>query len=169
MTEKDFSDIIDSTKGIVLSAIQKNINNSFYHSIDDIVQETYIRAYRSLIKNKFKGDSSLNTWIYTIARNETFRMNKKLNREEEKFKKAINKIEYQEKAAEEKEADNYKKIDLYNSIDKLPVIYGDVIRLILTGFTEKQIAEKLQIQPGTVKSRTYRGKEMLQKLLKETV
>ena len=93
-------------------------------------------------------------------------MNKKLSREEEKLKKAINKLE-EEKAKEKTGIINHNLIDLHDSIDKLPIIYSDVMKLILDGFSERQIAEKLQIQLGTVKSRTFRGKEMLQKILRE--
>src|SRR5512142_369518 len=38
-------------------------------------------------------------------------------------------------------------------LDKLPSIYGDVMRLIRDGFTHSEIAERLGIPVGTVKSR----------------
>ena len=167
MTEKEFSDIINSTKGVVLTAIRKNIDEKFYNSIDDIVQDTYIRAYRSLVKNKFKGESSIETWLYAIARNETLRMNKKLSREEEKFRKMIAGMEEKNSAAGDNYAVDHNIIDLHDSIDRLPFIYGDVMRLLLNGFSEKQIAKQLDIKPGTVKSRASRGRDMLQKMLKE--
>ncbi len=160
ITEKEFSEIINSTKGTVLSAIQKNIDERFYHSIDDIVQETYIRAYRSLVKNKFRGDSSVSTWLYTIARNETLRLNKKLGKEEEKFKKY-----YDLEQQKDIKVDN-SMIELHDSIDKLPDIYGDVMKLLVNGLSERQIADKLQIKLGTVKSRTSRGREILQRMMK---
>jgi DNA-directed RNA polymerase specialized sigma24 family protein len=93
-------------------------------------------------------------------------MNKKLLREEEKFKKLMDKMESQDNSNDNKGVVNESLVDLYDSIDKLPVIYGDVMKLLLNGFSERQIAEKLQIQTGTVKSRTYRGREMLQKILR---
>jgi len=34
---------------------------------EDVAQETFIRAYRSLAR--FRGDSSFKTWLYTIATN----------------------------------------------------------------------------------------------------
>ena len=91
MTEQEFIKIVDETQGLVLSAIEKNLPERFYHAIDDIAQETYFRAYKSLKKNKFKGKSTVQTWVYTIARNETLRMYKKLDREEKKFNRSIDK------------------------------------------------------------------------------
>ena len=42
---------------------------------------------------------------------------------------------------------------LREAIDKLPAIYADVMRLLLEGFTHSEIAERLGIPIGTVKSR----------------
>jgi RNA polymerase sigma-70 factor (ECF subfamily) len=39
------------------------------------------------------------------------------------------------------------------ALDKLPSIYGDVMRLVRDGFTHSEIAERLGIPIGTVKSR----------------
>jgi RNA polymerase sigma-70 factor (ECF subfamily) len=50
MTNSDFTEIVNSTKSIVLSAIEKNLAERFFHSIDDVVQETYLRAYKALVK-----------------------------------------------------------------------------------------------------------------------
>ena len=43
------------------------------------------------------------------------------------------------------------------AIDKLPSIYGDVIRLVRDGFTQSEIAARLGIPVGTVKSRTAKA------------
>ncbi|MFC1669690.1 RNA polymerase sigma factor [Spirochaetota bacterium] len=164
MTEKEFAQIVNSTKNIVLSAISKNLAERFCYSIDDVAQETYIRAYNSLVKNKFRGDSSLNTWLYKIAQNEALRMNKKLGREEEKFLKSIEKIKLSSLNSEPEEIDldlNY----IYEMIDKLPEIYRQVLQLASKGFREREISQKLNIKMGTVKSRKSRGREMLQRLL----
>ena len=39
------------------------------------------------------------------------------------------------------------------ALDKLPTIYGDVMRLVRDGYTHSEIAERLDIPIGTVKSR----------------
>jgi len=164
MTEKEFADLVGSTKKIVLSAIEKHLSARFYHAIDDIAQESYLRAYRSIIKNKFRGDSKIETWLYSIAKNEALRMNNRLAREEEKFKKSVLDIKYNS-GTHNRDSDDMEI--LYNAIDKLPDIYRDVMELIAKGFTMKQVASKLDIEVGTVKSRTSRGKEALHKILLE--
>jgi RNA polymerase sigma-70 factor (ECF subfamily) len=164
MTEWEFAEIIDTTKGTVLSAIQTHLADRFYHAIDDVAQETYIRAYRSLVKKKFKEESLISTWLYTIAKNESLRMNKKLSREEMKFQKSVEKMKAD---AEYVSSENNLDIEaLRKAIGNLPEKYRSVIELVSRGFTEKQISEKLGIKRGTVKSRASRGREMLEKLLK---
>jgi RNA polymerase sigma-70 factor (ECF subfamily) len=61
MTEAEFTEIVESTKRVVLSAIEKNLYPRFLHAIDDVVQETYLRAYKSLQKKQFEGRSALPT------------------------------------------------------------------------------------------------------------
>jgi len=164
MNEKEFSAIVTQSKGIVLSAIEKNLAERFYHAIDDVAQETYLRAYKNLIKNKFRGDSAIETWLYRIAVNESLRMNQKLKREEDKQKKSISAFEIKP----ENEANMAEEIaELKNAIPDLPEKYRDVLSLVFEGRSNKEIALKLKIMPGTVKSRTFRGKEMLHKIIRE--
>ena len=47
------------------------------------------------------------------------------------------------------------------ALDKLPSIYGEVMRLVRDGFTQSQIAERLDIPIGTVKSRMAKAADTL--------
>ena len=47
------------------------------------------------------------------------------------------------------------------ALDKLPSIYGDVMRLVRDGLTQSEIAERLGIPVGTVKSRTAKAADTL--------
>jgi RNA polymerase sigma-70 factor (ECF subfamily) len=47
------------------------------------------------------------------------------------------------------------------ALDKLPSIYGDVMRLVRDGFTHSEIAERLNIPIGTVKSRMAKASDTL--------
>jgi RNA polymerase sigma-70 factor, ECF subfamily len=166
MNDKEFAGIVNSTKATVLSAISKNLAPQYYHSIDDVVQETYLRAYRSLKKNSFRGDSLIETWLYAIARNESLRMMKKLNREEIKLKKKAEKLAESAEEAEsrEKHDDGINKMDLDRIINDLPEKYRSVMKLFSLGFSEKQIAGELSLNKGTVKSRVFRAKSLMQRM-----
>ncbi|PJZ69952.1 RNA polymerase subunit sigma-70 [Leptospira perolatii] len=165
MEQKQFAELIESTKHIVLSAIRKNLYEEFYDSIDDVVQETYMRAYKSLAANKFRGESTHSTWLYTIARNESLRMNQKRNRQTSlatrlKEKVVQDAILYHRNEME----DDGLEVELKDLISNLPWKYKSVLALVSEGYKEQQIAQKLGIPEGTVKSRSFRGKQMLKKL-----
>lgn len=157
MTEREFAEIVKRTKKVVLSAIEKNMSSRFHHAIDDVAQETYIRAFRGLEKNSFRGDSSIETWLYRIAKNESLRMNQKLIREEEKVKKIL----------KSRTSEHLEKPDpgdaefLLDHLMLLPEKYRSVLTLASRGFNINDISMKLGIRPGTVKSRTSRGKKII--------
>jgi len=159
MNEREFAEFVKDTKKTVLTAIGKNMTPRFYHAIDDVAQETYIRAYRALEKNSFKGDSSIETWLYTIARNESLRMNKKLLREEEKSKKVL--TAFGETVTEDYSSDSEDAEFMNEHISLLPDKYRDVLLLSSQGFNISDISQKLGIPSGTVKSRSARGKKMI--------
>ncbi|EMM99520.1 sigma-70, region 4 [Leptospira noguchii str. 1993005606] len=164
MEQKEFTELIDSTKHIVLSAIKKNLFEEFHDSIDDVVQETYFRAYKSLSANKFRGDSSIGTWLYTIARNESLRMNQKRSRQTALASKLKEKVIF-DNSNQEKESISFTDFELKDLLAMLPWKYKSVLSLVSEGYKEQQIAEKLSIPEGTVKSRVFRGKQMLKKNL----
>ncbi len=172
MNQEAFASIVEETKGVVLKAIRKSLFSEYYYAIDDVVQETYIRAYRSLVKNKFKEESKLSSWLYTIARNESIRMNKKLKSGEGRRKKYMERnIEYLNSSERNNIEEKIEKDDLLNKLSEavknLPDKYENVIDLYLKGFNEKEIAKFLSISRGTVKSRIHRGKEKLRKILEK--
>jgi len=172
MNEEAFASIVEETKGVVLKAIRSSLFSEYYYAIDDVVQETYIRAYRSLIKNKFKEESKLSSWLFTIARNESIRMNRKLKSGERRREKYVEKnMEYLNDGVENKIEEEIERNDLVvklnEAVKKLPDKYESVIDLYMKGFNEKQIAKFLSISRGTVKSRVHRGKEKLRQIFNE--
>jgi RNA polymerase sigma-70 factor (ECF subfamily) len=165
MTEIEFAAIVGRTKKIVLSAVRKHLAARFSYAIDDVAQETYLRGYRHLAGGRFRNESSIESWLYAIARNESLRMNKKLAREEEKAEKAAERLNEHPHEALSRDDTEY----LDRLIDRLPEKYREVMVLKGQGMTEHEIAGRLGIHTGTVKSRFSRGKEMLQKISGEVI
>ena len=168
MDDREFAEIVKNTKPVVLSAIKRHQAPRFYYAIDDTAQETYIRAYRALTKKSFRAHSSMETWLYAIAKNESLRMTKKLEREEEKVKNASEELTFYGKGIwfRKNEDTKTKAVEAWNLIKGLPEKYRSVIKLIALGFTENQISHRLSIKKGTVKSRLSRGRELIQRMAK---
>jgi len=163
MGEREFAEIVKSTKRVVLSAIRKHLPARFGHAIDDIAQETYLRAYRGLVKGSFRGDSKVETWLYVIARNETLRFSGRLEREERKERIASDSFALK---GEDEEVPMNKK-EMIDLVDRLSSPQRDVFRLLAVGKSEREIAHALSIPAWTVKSRISRGRHELGKLRKE--
>lgn len=155
MDERDFAEIVKRTKKTVLSAIGKNLSPRFSHAIDDVTQETYLRAYKGLVRNSFRNESTIETWLYKIARNESLRINQRLSREEEKIKKV-------KEAKIFAHEDDFDEISfLSDRLSLLPEKYKLVLELAAQGYNTDDISNKLGIRPGTVKSRASRGKKLI--------
>ena len=113
------------------------------------------------MSGKFREESKLSTWLYTIARNESYRMNEKLMREERKIEKATMKLEERDFM----ELPLHEKPNLLiQYLKQIPEKYKTILLHYSDGFSEREIAEKLSIKQGTVKSRAFRGKELLRKI-----
>jgi len=164
VNEIEFASIVGRTKKTVLQAVRKHLAARFSYATDDVVQETYMRGYRHLANGKFRNESSIESWLYAIAKNESYRMNKKLWREEEKAEKSAEQLAYQPDHIFPED-----HIRMGKLIDRLPEIYREVVLLKVQGLSEIEIASQLRINEGTVKSRFFRGKEMLQKFSEEAV
>lgn len=170
MNEECFARIVEETKGVVLSAIKKNLFSEYYYAIDDVVQETYIRAYRSLVKNKFRENSKLSSWLYTIAKNESIRMNKKLKRGEKRRKnymeERVDSLGFVKCNPVQERMEEDELIDrLLECIEDLPEKFRPVMDLYVRGFDNNQISNFLSIPRGTVKSRIHRGKKKLKNIM----
>lgn len=158
MDDSAFAEIVRSTKKVVLAAVRRNLYERFQESIDDVVQETYYRAYRSLSRGAFQNRSKMSTWLYAIARNESLRMNAKMSREESGERRIS---PAGDSRSEETENYQTEKESLLQMINELPKIYGEVLQMYFDGKTEKEIGSLLSISQGTVKSRAFRGKKLL--------
>ncbi len=159
MTEIEFADIIDKTKKVVLKAVNDNLFYEYFHDIDDVVQEIYFRAYKSLVKGKFENKSKISTWLYTIARNECYRYNKKRKRDEEKLKLFKENLEYL--TPTENHDKNIEKQELNSIIANMPEKYSIILSLHQQGYKHQYISDKLDLKAGTVKSRLHRAKKIL--------
>lgn len=129
----------------------------------DFTQDTFIRAFDKLAD--FRGDSSLATWLHSIATSVILNGLKKVKR-----------IHGREIAADElpevmiptRDAEPDLKLRLRRAIEGLPDGYRTVFVMHdVEGYTHEEIGTALGIQPGTSKAQLFRARARLRTELAE--
>lgn len=121
--------------------------------IDDVLQETFLRAYRGL--HTLSYGITCRSWILTIARNtctDHFRKNGQLRRNT----KAV------ERHVQSQQDDATTTVVLEQMIFSLPDVFREAFVLVrLLGFSYDEAASIIGCPRGTVQSRVARARESL--------
>ncbi len=141
---------------------------------EDLVQETFFKAYKYY--DKFEEGTNLKAWLFKILKN-TFINNyrkKKLEPKsvefseiEESFERIVrHDPDDQPLDPETQYLSNVMDEGVKKALEALPHDYRMVVLLAdLEDFSYKEIAEILDCPVGTVMSRLYRGRKLLEKAL----
>lgn len=124
----------------------------------DAVQETAIKAYRSLAN--FRGDSEVFTWLSRILRNTILDEFKRASRKHEEAVEAV--PESLDHSLETRFEDGERRELLKEALDEMsPKLREPLVMYDIEGFSYEEIATILEINVGTVKSRLSRARETL--------
>ena len=127
---------------------------------EDVLQTAFIDIFRNL--KKFRGDSTIGSWIKRIVVNNCLNHIKKNH-------VIIEDISEKEYALSEQieEKHEYNISAVHNAIGKLPSGYRVVLNLyLMEGYTHDEISEILDISVSTSKSQYSRAKQKLKDIIK---
>src|SRR5438309_11826844 len=141
---------------------------------EDLVQDCFLRAYRFF--DKFERGTNIKAWLFKILTN-TFINRYRRNVKERSIVEGSERDAVHERFIS-REATEYAanpeqfffdrllSDDVLRAVDALPIDFRLVVILAdLQEFSYKEIAEILDCPVGTVMSRLYRGRKLLQKNL----
>jgi len=155
--DRDFTEIYKEYRDMIYNYMYWKTGNS--EEALDLTQEVFLKIYKNL--RKFRGESSLKTWIMKIATNHA---NSFFSRS--KFRKLLSFNKSIEYLQDTKNENNGLKLEVENALLKLRKKEREIIVLYyMEGFSYKEISTLLGIPIGTVKSRLNRAKENLKKIL----
>jgi len=131
---------------------------------EDIGQEAFIRLYQSL--HKFRGESSLATYLTRIAINLSLNEIRRRGRHRRTY--LTNSDEKIEKLADTTDHNEQKEMRelIQRGFQKLPAKFRSVIVLrLIDGYSTEETAKILNLPVGTVLSRLSRAQMKLKKVL----
>lgn len=133
-------------------------------TVSDLVQEAFIRAYYSL--GKLKDSSKFGEWIVAITKNVSLRyLERKQKVQVMPFSSIADEFDVESSLASDSMLEEKELLEIIN---KLPSGYCKVFKMaVIEGFSHKEIAEKLGIEPHSSSSQLTRAKVMLQAMIKK--
>ena len=134
----------------------------------DLVQETFLSAYLSL--KDFRGESSVSTWLYTIAAHACQRMRRKRKGEPERELSLDTliptsdgempiQIPGEDLSPEERLEIKQLRLNLFSAVHKLPKKYRMVLVLRdMEGLSAREVGAVMGLTERAVKSRLHRAR-----------
>lgn len=153
-------------------SIVKNYDDSF-----DVAQEVFLKLYHNIAS--FKGESSFSSWLYRIAKNtalDFLRKEKNARNTVSLYTEGADGEETERVIPDESVSANPEESAvrqeardiIYSALDEISEGHRDIIVLRdIEGYSYEEIAQMLEIESGTVKSRLFRAREALRKKLLE--
>ncbi len=123
---------------------------------DEVTQDVFVRVWEKL--GSFRGEAAFGTWLHRVAINVILGRRKKLGIRRERFvdgELALGRLHSNPKRSEA-------KIDFEAALQHLPNGAQQVFVLHdVEGYKHGEIAEMLEISPGTSKSQLHRARMIL--------
>ncbi len=144
------------------------------HDAEDLLQDSLYKAYRSL--DQFKKDTNFRAWIFRILVNTFITAYRKAVKQPQKisyddleeffFFKRLDETASLQEMPKEEFLENLFDDDVKEALENLPYQFRLVVLLCdVEGFSYNEIAEIIDAPLGTVMSRLYRGRKLLQRYL----
>ena len=124
----------------------------------DATQDTFVTVLRKA--DRFRGDSALSTWLYRVATNTCFDLQRKAKR---RATEALgDHHDPDDRAAEDPLTAAELRPDIASALQSIPDEFRAAVVLAdAHGLALADVAEILEVPVGTVKSRVYRGRRLL--------
>ena len=136
---------------------------------DDLLQDTSLKALENM--DKYTPDTNFKAWLYTIMRNIFINNYRRVVREQTfvDYTDNLYNIDSAQLTKDSITENDYDRKELYRAVNSLPDSYRVPFSMFVSGFKYREIAAKLSLPLGTVKSRIFFTRRCLQEELKDFI
>ena len=165
MTKKEMADyLVANQKPLWQSAFYLTKNED---DASDLTQSVFLKALCNF--EKFTDSTNLGGWLYTIMRNLFINQCRsadqvRISRSDKEYETAPNDLMY---GTSESADSRCTMQDIEHAIDILNKEYSIPFRMYVSGYKYQEIADKMNIPLGTVKSRIFIARKKAQAYLTE--
>ena len=134
---------------------------------NDLLQETSLKALDN--EDKYMPDTNFKGWMYTIMRNIFINNYRKVVRDQTFVDRTDNlyHLNLPQDTGFESTEKAYDLKEMHRVVNSLPKEYRVPFAMHVSGFKYREIAEKLNLPLGTIKSRIFFTRQKLQEELKD--
>jgi RNA polymerase sigma-70 factor (ECF subfamily) len=163
-----YGELVAKYEKLVMTAIRRSLPDS-PEEVEDLAQEVFIKAYRSL--DKYRGQAAFSTWLYRIA------LNCVIDFERQTITHPVTETLFDNIAVPDTnlplncppdDAPSSREIQLTirHALAGLPDSYRQILFLHhYQGYSYSEIGAKLKLPLKTVETRIYRAKKALRRIL----
>jgi len=154
----DFDQVYNDHRSVVWRLVSRYVAG--HHDKEDLFQEVFLNVHKAL--PRFRGDSSLSTWIYRVTVNTSLNYLKKIKRHK-KIQQVLFGLRVIHVSGPEDSPDQaiWKPLEKLNPRQKMILLLVEVEEKSLD-----ETAKLLDVPIGTIKSNLHRAKEIVRKELK---
>jgi RNA polymerase sigma-70 factor (ECF subfamily) len=155
-----FEELVERTSRQVYTLAYRLVGDR--HEAEDVAQEAYLRAYRSL--RGFRGDARFETWLYRIVANAAMTQLRRRGRFGDLLQDHDD-VATLQPAARQTE-DTVEEDEVKRALQALPL--GQRTAVVLKdiyGFSCQEIADQVGATEGAVKVRLHRARKHLKELI----
>lgn len=161
--QNEFDELLLSCRISVERFIHFKVQNT--HDADDIIQNTYLSAYKNF--DTLKNKSSFKSWILQIAKNECGMFYRKIQNRVEIPVDEVPEAEVFYTTGDSSDAISDKVAEV---ILRMPEKHSRILQMFfMENKSYAQIADEVRIPEGTVKSRLYHAKKLFRAMCPDEI
>jgi len=170
--QKEFSELIQPHLSSLYSTALRMTRNQ--NDAEDLVQDTLFKAFRAL--DQYQKNTNFRAWVFRILVNTFITAYRKAIKQPQKISyddmeefflyKRLDETTSLQESSKEDFLENFFDDDVKEALENLPYQFRLVVLLCdVEGFSYNEIANIIDAPLGTVMSRLYRGRKLLQRYL----